>query len=168
MNPPEDQKNVIESFKEGPAILESALAGLNDSELDYAPSNGGWTIRQIVHHLADGDDLWKISIKIALGNDGADFSLKWYSMFPQTEWAKHWSYEKRPIDTSLALLKASRDHIVQLLKHTDNGWSKSVQFKTPDDKVELIPVGFVVQMQAEHIVHHVKHISAIRKEISGT
>ena len=66
MRPPDDQKKILELFKQGPGILENALADLSDNELDYVPSNGGWTIRQIVHHIADGDDLWKASIKIAL------------------------------------------------------------------------------------------------------
>jgi len=43
--------------------------------------------RQIVHHIADGDDLWKTYIKIALGNEQAEFTLAWYLAFPQTEWA---------------------------------------------------------------------------------
>ena len=68
MKPPENKNEILELFKRGPGILENALAGLSDTELDYVPSNGGWSIRQIVHHLVDGDDLWKMYIKIALGN----------------------------------------------------------------------------------------------------
>ena len=65
MKPPEDKNEILELFKRGPGILEKALADLSDTELDYVPSNGGWSIRQIVHHLVDGDDLWKMCIKIA-------------------------------------------------------------------------------------------------------
>ena len=64
MKPPENKNEILELFKRGPGILENALAGLSDTELDYVPSNGGWSIRQIVHHLVDGDDLWKMYIKI--------------------------------------------------------------------------------------------------------
>ena len=62
MEPPEEKDKVLELFKQGPCILENALASLSDIELDYAPLNGGWTIRQIIHHIADGDDLWKTGI----------------------------------------------------------------------------------------------------------
>lgn len=51
MNPPENKNEILELFKRGPGILENALAGLSDTELDYVPSNGGWSIRQIVHHV---------------------------------------------------------------------------------------------------------------------
>ena len=167
MEPPENKDKIIELFKQGPSILENALADLSDIELDYIPSNGSWTIRQIIHHIADGDDLWKTCIKIALGNEQAEFTLRWYSMLPQVEWAKSWSYENRPIVESLTLLKANRSHILQLLKYVPDGWVKSVQFLDSNGKIEVIPVGFVIQMQADHIVHHVKRILEIRQEISG-
>lgn len=168
MKAPENKNEILELFKRGPAILENALAGLSDIELDYAPSNGSWSIRQIVHHLVDGDDLWKTCIKIALGNEQAEFTLKWYLALPQTEWAKLWAYDKRSIDVSLTLFKANRDHIIQLLEYAPDGWNNSARFQEPDGKIEVVPVGYVIQMQADHVVHHVKRISAIRQEISVT
>lgn len=168
MKPREYQNKILELFKQGPGMLENALADLSDIELDYAPSNGGWSIRQIIHHIVDGDDLWKTCIKIALGNEQAEFSLKWYLALPQREWAKRWSYEKRSIDVSLALFKANRVHILQLLEYAPDVWTKSVQFQEPNGEIEEVSVGFVIQMQADHIVHHVKRISAIRQEISST
>jgi len=168
MKSPENQKKILELFKQGPSILENALAGLSDKELDYTPSKGGWSIRQITHHIADGDDLWKTCIKIALGNEQAEFTLKWYLVFPQTEWTRRWNYEKRSIDTSLALFRANRDHIIQLLEYAPDGWTRSVQFIEPNGEIEVVPVGFVIQMQADHVVHHVARISEIRQEISGT
>lgn len=167
MEPPENQKEIIELFKQGPGILEKTLDGLSDSDLDYTPSNGGWSIRQIVHHLVDGDDLWKIYIKMALGNEEAEFTLKWYLAFPQTEWAKKWNYENRSIDESLALLSAIRSHILQLLEYVPDGWTRSAKFKEPDGEIKLVPVGFVIKIQADHVVHHAKRIKAIREEISG-
>ena len=168
MEQPENQDKILELFKQGPVILENALSGLCDFELDYTPSSGGWTIRQIIHHIADGDDIWKSCIKMALGNEQAEFTLKWYSAFPQTEWAKRWSYENRSINESLALIKANRDHMLQLLKYAPDGWTKSVQFRDSNDEIEVVPAGAVIQMQADHLVHHVKRILAIRQEISGT
>ena len=168
MEAPENKNEILELFKQGPGILENALAGLSDIELDYAPTNGGWSIRQIIHHIADGDDLWKIYIKIALGNEQAEFSLQWYLALTQTEWAKRWSYEKRSIDVSLALIRAIRSHILQLLEYAPGGWTKSAKFRDSNGKIEVVPVGFVIKMQADHVEHHVKRILEIRKEISST
>lgn len=168
MESPQNPDKSLELFKQGASILENALSGLNDIELDYAPLNGGWTIRQIIHHIADGDDLWKTCIKIALGNEQAEFTLQWYAALPQAEWAKRWSYENRSINTSLALFRINREHIVQLLECVRDWWTKSVQFRDSNGKIEMVPVGFVIQMQADHVEHHIKRILEIRKEISGT
>lgn len=166
MEPPRNQSKAVELFRQGPDLLENTLDALSEQDLDYAPSNGGWTIRQIVHHLVDGDDIWKNAVKMALGNEGAEFSLAWYQVIPQTDWAKQWSYEKRPIDISLELFKANRNHILQLLEYVPEGWSRSVQYLNHTGEIETVPVGFIIQMQADHLVHHVKRIEEIRKEIT--
>lgn len=167
MNAPDDQDSVLARFRRGPALLEHALDGVRDAELDAVPSRGGWTIRQIVHHLADGDDLWKLGIKVALGNDLGEFSLDWYRTQPQEAWAEKWAYANRPLDVSLALLKASRAHIEQLLGQVPDGWHRSVSFRKPDGNIERVPVGAIVGMQADHVEHHVKQIRAIRSEVGG-
>ena len=167
MNAPDDQDSVLARYMEGPALLEQALAGIQDSDLDAPPSQGGWTIRQIVHHVVDGDDLWKSCVKIALGNEQAEFSLEWYWTQPQEVWAKHWAYVRRSLDVSLALLKANRSHIHQLLRQVPDGWHRSVGFRKSSGETERVPVGAVVEMQADHVEHHVQRIRAIRLEVGG-
>ncbi len=167
METDKNKDEILKQFKQGPVLLEDAIKSIDDSELDYLPMNPGWTIRQIIHHIADGDDLWKIGIKIALGNEQSEFNLQWYAEYPQTEWAEKWSYAKRSIEASLSLLKAVRIHLVQLLESVDNGWNKTVRFRKPDGAIEIVTVGFVIQMQSDHLAHHVKRIEAIRQEYSG-
>ena len=67
MKSPRDKKAVIARYIEGPTLLERALSGISKDQLDLVPVKGGWSIRQIVHHITDGDDLWKICIKRAFG-----------------------------------------------------------------------------------------------------
>jgi uncharacterized damage-inducible protein DinB len=167
MKTPVDQDSVLARFMEGPALLERALAGVQDAELDAPPSRGGWTIRQIVHHIVDGDDLWKTGIKVALGNEQAEFSLDWYRTQPQAVWAEKWAYANRSLDVSLALLRAIRNHIDQLLKQVPDGWHRSLSFRKPDGEIERLPVGAIVAMQADHVEHHVKRIRALRSEAGG-
>ncbi len=167
MNAPEDKDSVLARYREGPELLERALEGIKDSDLDAQPRQGGWTIRQIVHHIADGDDIWKIGIKVALGNEQAEFSLDWYRTLQQEDWADRWAYANRSIDMSLALLRAIRGHVLQLIEHVPDAWHRSVDFRKPDGETERVPVGGVVEMQANHVVHHVNRIRAIRSEIGS-
>lgn len=164
MNPPEDREVVVSRFREGPTLLEQAVDGLQDADLDARPSAGGWSVRQIVHHIADGDDIWKMCIKMAIGNEQAEFNLKWYWSLTQDTWADRWTYCRRSIAESLSLLKANREHVVQLLESVPDAWCRSVAVPGPGGEIERVSVGFVVRMQADHLLHHVERIRAILRE----
>ena len=154
---------ILALYADGPAQLEAVLMGLTESELDLAETGDSWTIRQIVHHLADGDDIWKICIKAALGNREGLFSLQWYWDRPQTEWAETWGYANRNIESSLALLRANRHHIVELVGQTPDAWERSIRLKWPDGEEERITIGEVLEMQASHVVGHINDILMIRQ-----
>jgi hypothetical protein len=164
MNLPEDRALALSRFQEGPLLLERTVMGLKDCELDFTPSGGGWSIRQIVHHVVDGDDIWKLGIKMSIGNDQAEFSLEWYSLQTQEAWADRWAYGQRSLAPSIVLLKAIREHVVQLLATAPEGWDRAVVLHTPQGESERVSVGFVIQMQTEHLLHHVERIRAILQE----
>jgi DinB superfamily len=147
--------------------LEAVVNGLTDDALDFKPSKGGWTIRQIVHHVADGDDIWKLGIKVAIGSDDAEFSLGWYGALPQETWGERWAYGSRPVEGSISLLKASREHIFQLMEKLPAAWNQAVRLRTADGQIERVPVGFVIQMQSDHLVHHLKRIRELLQEQRG-
>jgi uncharacterized damage-inducible protein DinB len=168
MDAPEDQAGAISRFREGPFLFEAVVKGLKDDVLDFIPSRGGWTIRQIVHHVVDGDDIWKLGIKMAMGSENAEFSLGWYGGMSQETWGDRWAYGSRPIEASLSLLKASREHILQLLDSGTDVWNRAVLLRTRDGQIERVPVGFVIQMQADHVFHHLRRIRDILQEFGGT
>lgn len=116
-----------------------------------------------MHHVVDGDDIWKIGIKAALGTEEGEFSLEWYWRLPQDTWADRWAYAYRPLDVSLALFRATRAHVAQLLEHVPDAWSREISVLTPQG-AERVSVRSVVQMQADHVDHHVERIAAIRAE----
>jgi hypothetical protein len=158
-----DWEAIITRYADGPSELEAAIAGLSEGELDIAESDGTWTIRQIVHHIADGDDIWKVFVKRAIGNPGGEFDLQWYWAMPQDEWVKHWAYASREIEPSLALFRASRGHIVQLLEHIPEVWERSLLVRWPSGEEQEVKVAWVVKMQAEHILGHVDEIRRARQ-----
>ena len=167
MNPSSDDSAVLARYREGPKLLEQSIAGLSDEQLDAPPGRGGWTIRQIVHHVVDGDDLWKVGIKAALGNEAGVFAFDWYWPLPQTTWAERWGYARRPLDASLELFRATRRHVAELLEHVPGAWMRTIGFRKPDGDVETVSVGQVIKMQADHVDHHVARILAIREEGGG-
>lgn len=164
MNAPDDRDREVSRYREGPNLLEQAVIGLRDAELDARPPGGGWSVREIVHHIADGDDIWKMCIKMAIGNEQAEFTLAWYSSLAQVTWGDRWAYSRRSIGASLSLLRASRDHVLQLLATVPEAWNRSVAVRSSQGEIEHVPVGFVVQMQADHVMHHLERIRTILRE----
>jgi hypothetical protein len=163
MTKQDDPQAILARYAAGPAQLEAAIAGLTEAELNLAQTADTWTIRQIVHHIVDGDDLWKVYIKIALGNSSGTFSLQWYWDKPQEAWVESWRYADRAIEPSLALFQANRQHVVQLLQHIPEAWERSIFIQWPEGQKVQTTVGHIVEMQANHVLGHINDILAIRQ-----
>ncbi len=159
-----DIQALLTRYAEGPEQLEAALAGLEETNLDVAETPESWTIRQIVHHIVDGDDLWSMCIKASLGDSRGLFSYRWYWEKPQDEWADNWGYAGREIEPSLALFRANRHHISQLLHQIPGAWEKYTLITLSDGEEKATSVRYVVEMQTKHVEGHIEDIQAIRRK----
>ncbi len=149
-------------YRNGPVQLEAAIAGLLEPNLDLALDDQSWSIRQIIHHIVDGDDIWKHCIKLALGVTDPILDLRWYLARPQIQWAEMWAYRDREIAPSLALFAANRNHIFQLIQAIKMPWEQDILIQLLD-KQEKVTLGWVVEMQCNHVTEHVEDIHKIRK-----
>jgi hypothetical protein len=149
------------------AQLRTAVQGLTETDLDLAPVDGGWTIRQIVHHIVDGDDLWKNCIKAALGNPQGIFTLQWYWGVTQDVWADKWHYARRPIGPALGLLETNRTSITEILRATPDALEQSVTVRWREKngvaQERATPVSSILESQTQHVVDHVAEIRKIRQ-----
>lgn len=154
----------VDLYASGPHMLDDALAGLSQSDLDLAPAPDQWSIRQIVHHVAEGDDLWALPLKVALAKPGAPYRQDWYT--PDNAWADLLDYAHRPAESSLALFHATRAHMADLLRHLgpDAVWSRSVMYAWPgQQQPHPVTVAEIVESQAIHPFAHADEIRAIRQ-----
>jgi len=158
-----DPDTILARYADGPAQLEAAIAGLAEAELDLAQAADSWTIRQIVHHVVDGDDLWKVCVKAALGNSQGVFSFQWYWDLPQDTWAESWHYAGRAIEPSLVLFHANHRHVLQLVQRIPDAWARHILVRWPNGQEEQVTVGWGIEMQANHVAAHISDIRAIRQ-----
>lgn len=119
-------EKMLALYATGGDELASVLAGLDESELDLLRAPGEWSIRQIVHHLAETDSLFLLSIETALAHSGSTYVRNPYD---QETWVKVMGYAERAIDPSLALNKAIRMHLSQLVQHIPGSWEHYVMMK---------------------------------------
>src|SRR5262249_52033501 len=128
MSSVEERQRRITMIADLPSQVESEVTGLNDQQLDTPYREGGWTVRQVVHHLADSHMNAFIRMKLALTEDHP--TLRPYD---QDEWAKLPDTSKIPVASSLTILKGLHSRWTDLLKgveesqwrrgtfHPDNG-----------------------------------------------
>ena len=158
----EETEVLLQKYLQLPGCLESAIAGLRDSDLDVC-KDSGWSIRQIVHHVVEGENLWQLNLRAVVGTDGILFPFAWYLAIPQDEWAKRWAYDKRPLEPSLALYRASTWHLVEFLRKIPESWGHFGRVTWPGEQEETCgTVREIVEMNLRHLDQHVEEIQAIR------
>jgi len=152
---PEQRLAAFEVLAAAPARLRAAVNGLNDAQLDTPYRPGGWTVRQVVHHVPDSHVNAFIRTKLALTEDNP--TIKPYD---QDAWSTLEDARSTPIDVSLALLDAVHDRWMRILRamspadfartimHPENGPM------TMDD---------VLAMYDWHSRHHVAHVVGLRE-----
>jgi hypothetical protein len=161
-----EQDPILQSYTDCLNLLKASIEGLQGPELDYSRTQGEWTIREIIHHIADGDHLWKTCIQMALGESEHPFHLKWYWETDQVRWSHLWEYASRGIETSMALLAANRNHVVELLRSIPGSLSRTVIIEWPEGDRQEVTMKWVLEMQTHHVESHAKEIRRIR-EVRG-
>ena len=96
-----------------------------------------------------------------------EFTLQWYWEVPQDTWAESWHYVGRAVAPSLALFRAGRDHVVQLVEQIPGAWEQSIILRRWDGQQERISVGDVIEMQAAHAMSHIRDILTLRQAHRG-
>ena len=143
----------IQTLRQLPANLRAAVAGLNDDQLNTPYREDGWTVRQVVHHIADSHANAYVRTKLALTED-------WPTIKPYDEaaWAKL-PDSRLPIDGSLALIEALHGRWVALLEELhDDDFRKG--YNHPERGRQNL--ASVLAMYAWHSRHHTAHITSLR------
>ncbi len=111
---------LLDRYRSALTDLDDALAGATDVDLDRPQASGGWTARQVVHHLADSESMASIRLRRLIAED--DPVIAGYD---EPEWARRLHYG-RPIAASLALTAAVRTASLQLLESlTPAEWART-------------------------------------------
>lgn len=146
---------VLSVYRKGPDLLDEAIAGLTDADLDLVRAPGKWSIRQIVLHLIDSDLGMTHRMKFALAEPGRNYALNPYS---QDRWADGLDYAHRPIRTEVALFRLNREHILGLCDHFPDAFDRSV-----GSERGAMDVRKMMKMLAGHARGHINQIWQTRK-----
>jgi hypothetical protein len=147
--------NYIGSLAALPENLRSAVEGLNDAQLDTPYREGGWTVRQLVHHVADSHMNAYIRTRLALTEDWP--VVKGYD---EKLWAELADCRTLPVEVSLEILAPLHRRWVALLRSlSEADWQRGYQH-LERGRTTLLQAAALYDW---HSRHHVAHIAELRK-----
>lgn len=152
---PEKRRQWIDQIAEAPAKLRAALTGLSEGQLNTRYREGGWMLRQVVHHLADAHINGFTRFKLALTEDNP--LIKTYE---EDGWAETTDGREAPVELSLQLLDALHARWLLLLRSlAEADFARA--FVHPQRGVMTIDKA--IQLYAWHGIHHTAHITGLRE-----
>ena len=144
----------IQEIEETPSKVRAAVEKLGLRQIDTPYRPGGWTVRQVVHHLPDSHLNAYVRFKLALTED--EPTIKPYE---QQRWAELEDSRKAPLDISLALLEALHRRWVLLLRSLSAA-DLARAFRHPE--LGVLTLDATLALYAWHGRHHVAHITSLR------
>lgn len=148
----------IEDISAHPSLLKAAVAGLSEEQLEEPYREGGWTVRQTVHHLADSHINSYTRFKLALTEE-----TPFIKPYEEQFWAELADGKQAPLDWSLTLLEVLHLRWVMLLKSLNAAQFARTFVHPASGEVNNLAV--VTGMYSWHCRHHVAHIMALRERM---
>jgi uncharacterized damage-inducible protein DinB len=152
---PDERRKLIDAIAELPFHLRRAVSGLSPERLEALYRPGGWTIRQVVHHLADSHLNAYTRFKLGVTED--EPAIKTYD---EARWAELPDGKKGPLETSLSLIDNLHERWVIFLRGLGPGeWARKVRHP----EWGTMTLDELLSDYAWHGRHHVAHITAARE-----
>ena len=152
-----DRQRLIHEIEQAPANLRAAVSGLTEQQIDTPYRPGGWTVRQVVHHLPDSHMTSFIRFRLALTEE--EPTVKAYD---QTRWAELADSRTAPVEHSLALLEALHYRWVLMLRSLAPA-DYSRKFRHTE--LGEVSLDMNLALYAWHGRHHVAHITSLRERM---
>lgn len=146
----------IETIERAPADLRRAAAGLTDAQLDTPYRDGGWTARQVVHHLPDSHANGYIRHKLALTEESPVIRP-----YIESRWAEL-EDSKAPVELSLRLLEALHARWAIVLRCLD---AADLERAYQHPEMGRLTMFQSIANYAWHSRHHIAHITSLRERM---
>jgi hypothetical protein len=157
MASPEERTEMVEKIKKLPELLHAAVNGLDDSQLDTPYRNGEWTVRQVVHHLADSHMNAFARMKLLVTEDNP--TIKPYD---QDKWAALPDARFLQLESSLSIIDGLHHRMVHLLSTlSDAQWLRKGRHPESGE----ISMDSLLKTYSKHGENHVKQITDLRQNM---
>jgi len=153
----EQRRGFIGQIAEAPGKLRAAVAGLSAAQLDVPYRPGGWTARQVAHHVPDSHINAYIRFKLALTEKEPGLQT-----YEESEWAKLPDTAATPVEVSIELLDALHRRWIALLSSLgQEDFARTARHPSWG----VVSLDFLLAQYAWHGRHHVAHITSLRERM---
>ena len=147
----------LDDIEQTPARLRAAVRGLNDQQLDTPYRDGGWTVRQVVHHVPDSHMNSYVRFKLALTED--EPTIRPYM---ENLWAELPEAKSAPIEPSLVLLESLHKRWMLALRGIQpEEWKRNLRHP----EMGLLSLEKTLALYSWHGRHHVAHVTSLRERM---
>lgn len=154
----DERRARIDAIAAAPRAFRDAVRGLSDAQLDTPYRDGGWSVRQLAHHMPDSHMNAYMRTKLALTEDQP--TVKPYD---EKRWAELADSRDVPVERSLVLLEALHDRWVALLRSLSAAdFARTVTH--PEWKAPM-SVDTLLALYAWHGAHHTAHVTRLRERM---
>jgi hypothetical protein len=155
--PKDARPGLIEDIRQAPELLRAAIAGLDEGQLDTPYRPDGWTVRQVVHHLADSHMNSYVRFRLALTEE--EPAVKGYD---EAKWAQLPDARSGPVALSLPLFAHLHERWVTLFAAmTEDDWARTFRHS----KLGPVRLDTNLALYAWHGKHHTAHITRLRERM---
>jgi DinB superfamily len=156
--PSEAQRSqFINDIAKAPAALRAAVKGLSPEQIETPYRDGGWTVRQVVHHVPESHMNAYVRFKLALTED-----FPTVKPYMEDRWANLPDVQATPVEVSLRLLELLHERWVQVLRGIKpEEWKRA--FNHPE--MGTVPLEKNLALYSWHGRHHVSHVTELRKRM---
>ncbi|HJQ19874.1 MAG TPA: bacillithiol transferase BstA [Gemmatimonadaceae bacterium] len=153
---PGERNAAIDVLDRAPQDMRVAVFGLSDAQLDTPYRDGGWTVRQVVHHVPDSHMNAYVRCKLALTEDTP--TIKPYD---EAKWAELEDGRSPMVEESLSLLESLHARWVYLLRRLQP--ADFARLLTHPEWTTPMSIDVVLALYAWHSRHHTAHITELRR-----
>lgn len=152
---PDERAEALDVLARAGDALASALSGLDDGQLDTRYREGGWTLRQVAHHVADSHVNGYVRVRWTLTED--EPVIKPYE---QSDWAELVDARTAPVTLSQPLYESVNRRMVALFRSLDEAsWAR--RFRHPEGGSGTVDT--LLALYAWHARHHTAHVRGLRE-----
>ena len=158
-----EQHKILNDFIGTMDELKVLLGVLPEKGLDWAEREGEWSIRQVIHHLADDGNVFTHAIERVLVSPGSKVRFDGY---PGNDvWIEQLGYDQQAVDPSLDLMQAQHTFLSELLRRFPDRWqNKAFYYDELEKKAAEQSVAEIIIMLTEHMQEHIAMIKNIRQK----